>query len=74
VLPSGSASNQVIRVQARNFRTQVPIRLALFPEGSNPVEIDDVIDNSGPGAATRDITASFPLNNPTRVMVWTRSP
>lgn len=72
ILPNGAAAVQPIRIQATGFKSQVPIRITLYPESGNPIEIDETIDNSTGDATLKEIPATFPINTPTRVMVWTR--
>jgi len=72
VLPAGAPAEQPVRIQARGFNAPVPIRVTLYPENSAAIELDDVIDNTQGEVAVKQLTASFPVNTPTRVMVWTR--
>lgn len=72
ILPNGSTAEQPLRIQARGFNAPVPIRVTLYPENAAAIELDDVIDNSQGEVALKELTASFPANTPTRVMVWTR--
>lgn len=72
VLPPGAPAEQPLRIQARGFNAAVPIRVTLYPENAAAIELDDVIDNTQGEVAVKELTASFPVNTPTRVMVWTR--
>lgn len=72
VLPAGAPAEQPVRIQARGFNAAVPIRVTLYPENAAAIELDEVIDNTQGDVAMKELTASFPVNTPTRVMVWTR--
>jgi len=73
ILPNGTPATQPVRIQARGFNAAVPIRVTLYPENADPIQIDDVIDNTQGETAVRELTPTFPPNTPTRIHVWTRS-
>jgi len=72
VFPNGSPAVRNVLVEARNFGSRVPIRLALLPDYGERVVVDTEIDNSTGGAATVSIPVTFPLNVVVTVNVWTR--
>ena len=71
-LPFGSATNRTVTVQARNFGSAVPIRVALTPDSGSPIYYDDTIDNSAPTPAQKAINVVVPVNVQVQVSVWTR--
>lgn len=71
-LPSGSSATQPVRIRAQLFRSVVPIRITLYPENRDPIEIDDFIDNTSADPTEKEFVIEFPPNTPTRVHVWTR--
>ena len=72
ILPTGSAAEQVVRVQAQDFGQVVPIRVVLTPDSGPSVSYDAEIDNTTVNPATTDVTVTFPVNVLTYVHVWTR--
>lgn len=71
-LPTGSPTNQVVRVRARDFGGIVPIRLRLVPESGAAVTVDSTIDNTVNNPATVDIPVMMPVNTGVNVQVYTR--
>ncbi len=71
-LPVGSSTNQVIRIQARNFTNDVPIAVAITPEnGPSRIFQAVVLQNSGnpPIAA---VNVVIPPGTVNRINAWTR--
>lgn len=72
VFPNGTPQERIVRIQARDFGSVVPIRLALVPDFGDRILVDAEIDNTGAGAASVNVPATFPLNVAVTVNVWTR--
>lgn len=72
IFPTGTTAERVVRVQAKDFGSVVPIRVALTPDYGDRVIVDAELDNTAAGAVTKDITVTFPLNVVVAVNVWTR--
>ncbi len=72
IFPNGTPAERVVRVQAKDFGSVVPIRVALTPDYGARVIVDAEIDNTAAGVATKDIPVTFPLNVVVAVNVWTR--
>ncbi len=71
-LPFGSNTNQTVVVQARNFGTNVNIRVVLTPAAGEPISYDAQVDNltTNPGQTT--VNVGIPLNTVVGVNAWTR--
>jgi hypothetical protein len=72
LLPSGSPANQVVKVRARDFGQNVPVRLVVTPDNGPAQTYDADINNTGVNPAEASITVNFPANVLTHVHVWTR--
>lgn len=72
ILPSGSPSNQTVRVQARGFNNVTPITLVLTPDSGPPVTYQAEIDNRANNPAQVTINVVVPVNVQTVFNVWTR--
>lgn len=72
LLPSGTSPNQSIRIRARDFGQRVPLRVVLTPDSGPATPFDAEVDNSAPGSAEVLVPVVFPINQLTRVHVWTR--
>ncbi len=72
ILPIGSPAEQIVRVQARDFRGLIPILVRLIPENGVPVDFEGTIDMATGNPATTDVAVTLPLNTGVRVQVWTR--
>lgn len=71
-LPFGSPTNQVVKIQARDFGALVPIRVLLTPDNGLPRSFDFEIDNRQVNPAVLDATVGFPVNTQVAVQVFTR--
>jgi hypothetical protein len=72
LLPSGSPGNQVVKVRARDFGQNVPIRIVLTPDNGAGQIYDAEINNTFVNPAEASVTVNFPPNVLTHVHVWTR--
>jgi hypothetical protein len=72
IFPNGSPAERTVVVQAKDFGSIVPIRLALIPDYGDRVVVDTEINNTAAGVATVNVPVTFPLNVVVTVNVWTR--
>lgn len=72
LLPAGSATTQVVKVQARNFRSTASVRVVLTPENGDKLTYDLDIPNPTDEPTERTVNVEFPPTQLTRVDVWTR--
>ena len=70
-LPLGSSTNQIVRVQARGFTNDIPIRVKITPENAPSATFDGVITHTG-NPSVGEFTVTLPLDNVCYVHVWTR--
>src|SRR5688572_20977419 len=61
-LPFGSSTNRTVVVQARNFGTNVPIRVVLTPAAGDPTSYDAQINNPTANPAHVTATVGIPIN------------
>jgi hypothetical protein len=72
LLPSGSDTNQVVRVQARDFVGTVPIEVVVTPE-NGPSRIYPAEINMASGSpAFTDVQVVVPVNTEAAIHAWTR--
>ena len=71
-LPFGSDTNQTVVVQARNFNSNVAIRLVLTPAAGDPISYDAQIDNVAANPAQVTVNVGIPINTVVNVNAWTR--
>ena len=71
-LPFGADTNRTVVVQARNFGTNVPIRIVLTPAAGDPISYDSQINNLSANPAQATVNVGFPVNTVVAVNVWTR--
>jgi hypothetical protein len=72
LLLAGSPASQVIKVAARDFRQNVPIRVVLTPDNGPSQSFDAEINNTTANPAEVSVNVNFPANVLTHVHVWTR--
>ena len=71
MLPQGSDTNQIVKVQASNFGAVVPIRVVLTPDNGPGTSYDTNIDNTlTPASVT--VPVVVPVNVQVQVNAWTR--
>ena len=71
-LPYNSLTNQVIKVQAKNFFSTVPIRVTLTPDNGTASTFDATIDNRSTNPAEASINVNMPVNVQVTIHAWTR--
>jgi hypothetical protein len=71
-LPFGANTNQTVVVQARNFGTNVNIRVVLTPAAGDPITYDSQINNLAGNPAQTTVNVGIPLNTVVAVNAWTR--
>ena len=71
-LPYNSPTNQVIKVQAKNFFSTVPIRVTLTPDNGSIGIFDATIDNRSTNPAEASINVNVPVNVQVTIHAWTR--
>jgi hypothetical protein len=72
MLPQGSPTNQTVTVQASNFGTLLPIRVALIPDNGSSSWVDAQIDNRTNNPASVTVPVGVPVNVQVQVNAWTR--
>ncbi|MBN9690096.1 MAG: hypothetical protein J0M24_07645 [Verrucomicrobia bacterium] len=72
LLPNGVAGEQPVVVRARNFGSQVPVRIVVAPDNGETTYFDGVINNTGATPAEATFNVFIPANSPAKVNVWTR--
>jgi hypothetical protein len=71
-LPLGSSTNQIVRVQARNFTNDVPISVRITPENAASAVFDGVILQASGNPPSAEVTVTLPLDTVCYVHAWTR--
>ena len=71
-LQLGSPTNQVVRIQARDFTGIVPITVAVTPDAGPSTRYDTQIDMAGGNVASIAITVNIPVGTTCRIYAWTR--
>jgi hypothetical protein len=71
-LPFGSSTNRTIRIQARDFGRNLPIRVTLTPDAGPKQIFDAAVDNTTVNPAVVDVPVTVPVNTLVTVHCWTR--
>ena len=71
-LPVGESINQIVRVQARNFTNDVPIRVKITPENAPSATFDAVIAQTSGNPPFADVQVTLPVDTVCYVHAWTR--
>jgi hypothetical protein len=71
-LPFGSSTNRTIRIQARDFARNLPIRVTLTPDSGAKQVFDTAVDNTTVNPAIVDVPVTVPVNTLVTVHCWTR--
>jgi hypothetical protein len=71
-LPSGASTNQTVRVQARNFTNDVPIRVVVTPENGPAGQFDAVISQGSGNPPSATVSVIIPAGSICQVDAWTR--
>ena len=72
MLPFGSDTNQIVRVQARDFAGIVPINVVVTPQNGSRRVFPAEIDTTSGNPAFRDVNVTIPLNTEAVIHAWTR--
>lgn len=71
-LPFGSTPSRTVKIQARDFGRNVPIRVTLTPDAGAPVVVDAEVDNTTTNPAVIEVPVTVPINTLVTVHCWTR--
>jgi hypothetical protein len=71
-LPIGSPTNQTVKVQARNFTNDVPIRVVVTPENAPSSTYDAVILQASGNPPSTNVDVVLPAGQIYHVDAWTR--
>ena len=71
-LSLGAPTNQMVRIQARNFTGDVPIRVVVTPENSPHREFDATILQSSGNPPFADVPVIIPAGSFSQIHAWTR--
>jgi hypothetical protein len=72
LFPNGTSGDQPVVVRARNFGTQVPVRVVVSADNGSTESFDLLVDNTAANPATATVTVQIPANSPSRINAWTR--
>ena len=72
MLPFGSETNQVVRIQARDFAGVVPINIIVTPQNGSRRVFPAQIDMSAGNPAFANVPVTIPLNTEAAIHAWTR--
>jgi hypothetical protein len=72
MLPFGSDTNQVIRVQARDFAGVVPINVVITPQNGPRRIFPAEINMASGNPAFTNVNVTIPLNTEAAIHAWTR--
>jgi hypothetical protein len=71
-LQVGSSTNQIVRVQARGFTNDIPIRVKITPENAPTASFDGVILQTSGNPPFADVQVTLPVDTVCYVHAWTR--
>jgi hypothetical protein len=71
-LPFGSTPARTVKIQARDFGRNVPIRITLTPDAGTPVVVDAEVDNTTENPKVIEVPVNVPVNTLVTVHCWTR--
>lgn len=71
-LPFGSDTNRTVTLQARDFGTDVPVRVAFTPDSGPRIVVDTNIVNTTVNPASVVVPVGLPPNTLVTVHAWTR--
>ena len=72
VLPNGTSTNQTVKVQARNFTNDVPIRVIVTPENGPSGSFDATILQSSGNPPSTNVPVIIPVGSACQINAWTR--
>lgn len=72
-LPFGSDTNRNVILQAKDFGTDVPVRLTFTPDSGQRIVIDtNIVNTAGANPATVTVPVGLPPNTLVTIHAWTR--
>lgn len=71
-LAVGAPTNQTVKVQARNFTNDVPIRVVVTPENGPRGEFDAVILQASGNPPSTNVPVVIPAGSACQIHAWTR--
>ena len=71
-LPSGTSTNQTVKVQAKNFTGDVPIRVVVTPEHGSRGEFDATILQASGNPPSATVPVIIPAGSTCQIHAWTR--
>lgn len=71
-LPVGASPNQTIRVQARGFTSDIPVRIRITPENAPSATFDGTILQTSGNPPFADINVTLPVDTVCHVHAWSR--
>lgn len=71
-LPVGASPNQIVRVQARGFTGNIPIRVKITPENAPSATFDGVILQSSGNPPFADVQVTLTVDTVCHIHAWTR--
>lgn len=71
-LPEGSPTNQIVKVQARDFTGLVPITVAVTPDGAPSTRYDVEVNMAAGNPVTTNVSVVIPAGTSCRIYAWTR--
>jgi hypothetical protein len=71
-LSSGASTNQTVKVQARNFTNDVPIRVVVTPENGPSGQFDAIVLLSSGNPPSTNVPVVIPSGSVCQIHAWTR--
>jgi hypothetical protein len=71
-LSNGASTNQTVKVQARNFTNDVPIRVVVTPENGPSGSFDAVISQASGNPPSTNVNVVIPTGSICNINAWTR--
>jgi hypothetical protein len=71
-LSAGASTNQTVKVQARNFTNDVPIRVVVTPENGASGSFDAVISRGSGNPPSTTVNVVIPTGSVCQINAWTR--
>jgi hypothetical protein len=71
-LSTGASTNQTVKVQARNFTNDVPIRVVVTPENGPSGSFDAVILRTSGNPPSTTVNVIIPTGSACQINAWTR--
>jgi hypothetical protein len=71
-LPEGASTNQTVRVQARNYTNDVPIRVVVTPRSGPSAQFDAIISQASGNPPSINVPVVIPAGSISQIHVWNR--